>query len=393
MEIHLQGKPANEHISPVDPRLKTAFDLCIAKTGVNIEDFSRQTKTWSHDVNGRFENYKEDFYEIGNWTSSFFTGMALIAWQETEDENFLNQVLRLAPRYREKVFTRHLDTHHDLGFLASLYSVGLYKLTGDEQHREVGVRAAEVLSQRFNEKSNFLRAWGHLNTCEHNNLAIIDSLMNLPLLHWASRETNDRKYADFAVRHADMALKCFVRSDDSVNHAYRFNLETGQPLGAENFCGFSKESHWARGTTWAVYGFALSYTYTGDKKYLDASLRLARKFIEQLDELVVPVWDFSLPPEATRERDSSAAAIMVCGLQELAKHQAADAAMLQTKTALLHHLCSDDYLDFNPACRGILKKGQTGSGLGQARYSYTSWGDYFLMEALNRELRMNEPFW
>ena len=106
---------------------------------------------------------KEGFYEIGNWTSSFFSGMALIAWQETEDEYFLNQVMRLAPYYREKVFTRHLDTHHDLGFLYSLYSVALYKLTGDKQHREVGLRAAEMLSQRFNEKGDFIRAWGRMD--------------------------------------------------------------------------------------------------------------------------------------------------------------------------------------------------------------------------------------
>src|SRR5207248_10736119 len=63
------------------------------------------------------------FYDIGNWTSSFFTGMALIAWQETEDEYFLKQVQRLAVHYSEKVFTHNHQTHHDLGFLYSLYSV------------------------------------------------------------------------------------------------------------------------------------------------------------------------------------------------------------------------------------------------------------------------------
>ena len=91
---------------------------------------------------GNYFDFKEGFYEIGNWTSSFFTGMALLAWRETEDEYFLNQVLRLAPHYRDKVFARFMDTHHDLGFLYSLYSVALYKLTGDKAHREVGLRAA-----------------------------------------------------------------------------------------------------------------------------------------------------------------------------------------------------------------------------------------------------------
>jgi unsaturated chondroitin disaccharide hydrolase len=291
------------------------------------------------------------------------------------------------------VFKRHLNTHHDLGFLSSLYSVALHKLTADKEHLLVGLRAAEVLSQRFNEKAHFIRAWGHLNTNEHDNAAIVDCLMNLPLLFWASNESGNAKFREIAIKHADMALKHFIRPDGSVNHAYRFNLENGQPLGPDNFCGFSTESHWARGATWAVYGYALSYTYTHEQRYLDASLKVARKFINLLDEEVVPVWDFSLPAEATRERDASAAAIMVCGLQELDKHKAADPTMLKAKSSLLDRICSDDYLDSNPECRGVLKKGQTGNGLGKARHSYTSWGDYFLMEALSRELGASPTFW
>jgi unsaturated chondroitin disaccharide hydrolase len=182
--------------------------------------------------------------------------MALLAWQETEDEYFLKQALRLAPYYREKLFNRHLDTHHDLGFLASLYSVALYKLTGDKLHREVGLRAAELLSQRFNDTGNFIRAWGRMDEVESpvvggmlrtDNMAIIDCLMNLPLLYWAGKETGCRRYHDIAVRHADTTLKCFIRSDDSVAHAIRFDPETGQPVKLESYCGASADSYWARG--------------------------------------------------------------------------------------------------------------------------------------------------
>src|SRR5208282_2265934 len=206
-------------------RLNAALDLCIRKTRHNIQRLADEPKSAAWAVDGNYFDFKEDFYEIGNWTSSFFTGMALLAWQETEDEYFLNQVLRLAPHYREKVFTRYMDTHHDLGFLYSLYSVALYKLTGDKTHREVGLRAGKVLSQRFNEKGNFIRAWGRMDADDPAfpaNMAIIDCLMNLPLLYWASNESGDKKYHDIAVRHANMALKYFVRPDDSVCHAFRF---------------------------------------------------------------------------------------------------------------------------------------------------------------------------
>ena len=388
------GKIQTADESQKSEKVKTSFDLFVKKTRSNIKDYAdNPVTTWSNDAAGRFENYAEKFFEIGNWTSSFFTGMALLAWRETEDEFFLDQVLRLAPLYREKVFNHHLDTHHDLGFLYSLYSVALYKLTGEKEHREVALRAAEVLSQRFNPKGNFIRAWGHMNTNEQDNMAIIDCLMNLPLLHWATNESGDKKFRDIAIRHADMALKCFIRPDGSVNHAYRFDLKTGQPLGADNYCGFSKDSYWARGTTWATYGFALSYRYTSDARYLKASVDLAKSFIARLDDEVVPFWDFHLSPADNPERDASAAAIMVCGLQELEKHQAAETAMLQIKSALLAKICTDDYLNSDADCRGVLKKCQIGNVPGKMGYSYTSWGDYFLMEALGRELNTAETFW
>src|SRR5690349_76411 len=207
-------------------RLQRAFDLLVGKTRRNIKDLANEPKTWSWALGGDYSKYKEGFFEIGNWTTSFFTGMALLAWEETEDEYFLDQTLRLAPAYREKAMVRFLDMHHDAGFLYMLYSVALYKLTGDKAHREVGLAAASALYQRFNHKGGYIRAWGRLDEPagqlldgrRTDNMAIIDCLMNLPLLFWASLETGDRKYHDAAVRQADTTLKCFVRADDSVCH-------------------------------------------------------------------------------------------------------------------------------------------------------------------------------
>jgi unsaturated chondroitin disaccharide hydrolase len=178
-----------------------------------------------------------------------------------------------------------------------------------------------------------------------------------------------------------MCLKCFVRPDDSTNNIYRFDPKTWQPLGDPN------NTYWARGATWAIYGFALSYGYTRQEKYLEAAVRLARKFIANLDEEIVPWNDFHEAPHPNRVRDASAGAVAVCGFQELAKHGAADAEILRAKNALLDRLCSDDYLDFNDACCGVQKRGQGGKS------GYTSWGDYYLMEALSRELKGEETFW
>ena len=133
-----------------------------------------------------------------------------------------------------------MDTHHDLGFLYSLYSAALYKLTDDKEHRQVGLRAVELLAQRFNPQGNFIRAWGRMDEIESpigdgrmrtDDMAIIDSLMNLPLLYWAGNETGEARFREIATRHADMCLKCFVRPDYSTNNIYRFDPNTWQPLG------------------------------------------------------------------------------------------------------------------------------------------------------------------
>jgi unsaturated chondroitin disaccharide hydrolase len=368
-------------------RRQKAFDLCVRKTRSNIKRLADEPKSAAWAEDGNFFEFKEGFFDIGNWTSSFFTGMALIAWEEAEDEYFLNQVLRLAPFYTEKVFAQHRNTHHDLGFLYSLFSVAIYKLTRDVAHRQTALRAAALLAARFNEKGNFIRAWGHMDTSEHDNLAIIDSLMNLPLLFWAARETGQKRYLDIAIRHANTVLKYFVRPDYSVCHAYRFDLKTGKPIGPEDFSGRGPDCYWARGAAWAIYGFALSYGYTGNEEYRRAAVNLAKAFIAQLDSEIVPLWEFRLPPNVPRIRDSSAAAIAVCGFQELAKHDITEPALALAKEALLSRLCVGDYLNSDEDCPGILK-----NAYGEKR-AYSSWGDYFLMEALARDLFAFESYW
>jgi unsaturated chondroitin disaccharide hydrolase len=367
--------------------LRRAFDLCVRKTRRNIRDLADNPGSWAWAMDGDYARFPEGFFEIGNWTSSFFTGMALMAWRQTGDHGFLDQVLRLSVAYREKACRRFLDMHHDAGFLYTLYSVALFKLTGDPGHREVGIAAADALLQRFNPTGGFIRAWGRLDTDEHANMAIIDCMMNLPLLQWAGRETGDPKYHDAAVRQAETTLRCFVRPDDSVCHAYRFDLKSGAPLGPDNYCGSSADSYWARGAAWAIYGFALSYKHTGDARYLEAARRIARKFISMLDEDLVPVWDFRLPSGDAKVRDASALAIAVCGLKELASLCGNDPQSAFPVRRMLLRLCATGSLDDNENCRGVLR-----CAYGN-KEAFSSWGDYFLMEALARELHGFEPWW
>ena len=228
MTSHLATAP----VSTMDPQIRRAFDLCAAKTRANIKMLADQPTSWAFAVNGSYSDWYEGFFEIGNWTTSFFTGMALLAWRETEDEHFIQQVSRLDPHYQAKVGEHSADTMHDLGFLYSLYSVAIYKLTGDPRQRELGIKAAQVMADRFVPEGGYIRAWGRMDEpdTDYAGLAIIDCMMNLPLLHWASGETGDGRIKEIAIRHSEMTLAKFIREDDSVYHAFRFDA-SGRPVG------------------------------------------------------------------------------------------------------------------------------------------------------------------
>lgn len=374
--------------------LKNAFDICSEKILINLPELADSGRTWAFDKDGVYENWNEAFSEIGNWTTGFFTGMGLLAWMHTQDGAFLGAVKRMEPLFQRKVAEGAADTMHDLGFLFSPYAVALFKLTGDPGARELGLKAAEVLAGRFIPEGGYMRAWGRMDETgtDYDGLAIIDCMMNLPLLYWASEVSGDPRFQEMAVRHSNTTLKHFIREDGSVYHSFRFRPD-GMPQGPDNFCGRAVESHWARGAAWAMYGFAVGYRHTKDIHFLQASLRVTRKWISLLDNEIVPVWDFQLGKGEEKLRDSSAAAIAVCAIQELDALGHADEEMRDTKDALLARLCSDDYFDASPNVRGVLKKGEVGDGVGKAKYAYTSWGDYFLMESLARELGLKVAWW
>jgi hypothetical protein len=78
----------------------SAFETLIMKTRRNIADMVKQPTTWSWNADGDYSKWQEGFFEIVNWTNSFFTGMALIAWNETEDEQFIRALLELEPLHQ-----------------------------------------------------------------------------------------------------------------------------------------------------------------------------------------------------------------------------------------------------------------------------------------------------
>lgn len=374
---------------------REVFEICLKKLENTMRDMPRSLPEYyacsTGDYFQKYETAPHDFMSTETWQPSFFTGQAILAYEVTKDEKYLRWLERFSDIYRDKVYAHSEQTMHDLGFLYILYSVGLYSLTGKEEYKAVSLKAADELAKRFNIKGAFIRAWGSAGDQgdERAGVAIIDCMMNLSLLFWASEVTGNPFYRDAASAHADMAMKYFVREDGSVFHAYRFDPKTGRAEGGANFCGYDRDSSWARGAAWAIYGFVNCYTHTRDEKYLDMSVKVCRKFIDSVkaeDEgEVIPVWDFRLPREKEQAKDTSAAAIAACAVCEILKYRQ-DEILGKYLDDVTEELMKDKYFDSSIQIPGMLRES---NGL----HHYTLFGDYYFMELLAKRAYHLIPLW
>ncbi|MCM3626587.1 glycoside hydrolase family 88 protein [Paenibacillus glycanilyticus] len=255
------------------------------------------------------------------WTAGFWPGLLWLLHEGAGDANLpFRQIAEECELKLDEVLDGYDRLDHDIGFMWTLTSVINYKLNGGEASRRRALKAANYLMGRFNLKGNFIRAWNPWSEGEDNSgWAIIDCAMNVPLLHWAARETGDSRYIHLAEAHMDTVLKHFIRKDGSVRHIVRFDPQSGEVAEYIGGQGFGPESAWSRGTAWAVYGLTLAAKHTDRQEFLDAAKQVSHFFLSQLPEDSVPVWDFRAPEETKWLRDSSAGACAACGLLLLAE--------------------------------------------------------------------------
>ena len=321
------------------------------------------------------------------WTTSFWTGMLWLAHDLTGDERYLSAALSHVDSYVERVRRGiDLDTH-DLGFLYTLSCVTAWRRVGDERARTSALAAADHLLARVLEPAGIIQAWGGLNDPRQRGRTIIDSLMNTPLLFWASEVTGDERYAAAARRHTDQLREHIIRPDNTTFHTFYWDPVTGEPLRGETEQGNADDSCWARGQAWGIYGFSLNYRYTGDPSYLAAAQQCADYFLAHLPADGVAYWDLVFSDGSTEERDSSAAAIAVCGLVELAR-QLPDGDRADTYRAaagrILASLIANYSTGGNTGANALLRHGVYDKPKGVGVNEGTLWGDYFYLEALTR---------
>ena len=347
-------------------------------------------------------NSEHNFYppsDTVEWTTGFCTGEYWLAWEHTRDDAFKTAALRQVDSFLTRI-ERKIDVdHHDMGFLYTPSCVAAYKLTGSETGRRAALLAADQLCSRFREKGQFIQAWGPNNAADNYRL-IIDCLLNLPLLYWASEVTGDAKYADIAHRHITTCLANSFRPDGSTYHTFFMNPD-GTPSHGATCQGYRDDSFWARGQAWGVYGSVLSYRYTRNPEYLDTFRRALEFYLTRLPDDLVPYWDMIFTSGSEEPRDSSSAAIVACGLLEAVKWVGAEEGAGYEKLArqmlaslVQHYAVTDRKPGGGQLLHGTYsKKSPYNTCTPEGVDECTSWGDYFYMEALTRLTKDWQLYW
>lgn len=320
--------------------------------------------------------------DIAWWTNGFWGGMMWLMYNATGVDDYKITAER-SEELLDNAFDDFFGLHHDVGFMWHLTAGANYRLTGSKQAFKRNILAAGLLASRYNVDGKFIRAW---NSEGSEGWTIIDCMMNIPLLYWASDEVGDERFKRIAMHHADMTMRDHIRADGSVNHIVEHNTETGEMVRVYAGQGVSETSCWSRGLAWAVYGSILSYIHTGKEEYREAAIKTANYFIVNCAETgYLPLVDFRAPEEPVLY-DSTAGACAACGMLELAKYVSDAEAKMYTKNAVkilkaIDERCCD-YSEDTDSLVGMgtefyPKKGET-----KGIHIPIIYGDFFFVEAM-----------
>ena len=332
-------------------------------------------------VNGVHDNRVER--EPDWWTNGFWGGLMWLMYVGTKNDEYKKTADR-AEELMDEAFKNFEKLHHDVGFMWHIMSGASYRLTGNEGSKTRNLYAAASLSSRFHFIGQFIQAWNNWGEESHSGWTIIDCMMNIPLLYWASAEIGDPRFKQIAIAHADMTMRDHIRPDGSVKHIVSHDAETGEMI--ENFAGqgYAVDSSWSRGQAWALYGFVLSYIHTKDRKYLDTAKKVAHYFIANVCSTnYLPLVDFRSPDEPVKY-DSTAGACAACGLIELAKNVPEHEKKIYINAAInILKAMEAEFCNWEDNEDSIL---QMGTEAYNSKESGTHipiiYGDYFFVEAI-----------
>jgi len=382
-----------------DPIKYSEFDLPRAKVEGALNEAYKKIDKLIEQVGYRFpreystNNVYKTVDNVAGWGNGFWSGILWHAYELTGNEKYKETVLGQIPSFTKRISEKIGVNHHDMGFLFSLSCVAAYKLTGNEEAKAAALMAADHLITRYRERGGFIQAWGNVNDPKDNRL-IIDCLLNIPLLYWASEVTGDPKYDKIAWTHFNTTIGVCCRPDASTYHTYYFDPETGAPVKGVTHQGAFDESAWARGQSWGVYGPMLTRTYKESDGAMQVFKATSAYFLNNLPSDYIPYWDLCFKDGSTEPRDTSSAAIACCGMLEAIKHMANDDPLRELYKNAVNRIMNaliDGYTSKDvPESNGLLLHQTYALPQGIGIDEHNIWGDYFYMEALHR---LVEPDW
>lgn len=265
-----------------------------------------------------FEKGKNTSSDSRWWCSGFFPGSLWYIYENTGDK----EILKYAQLYTNRIEREKYTTdNHDVGFmLYSSFGNGL-RLTGNKQYNEVLLTGAKSLATRYKNSVGLIRSWNH-NTDKWQYPVIIDNLMNLELLIWAGKYTNDSTFIKIVTSHADKTIENHFRKDYSSYHVVSYDTITGMPHLKQTHQGYSDDSSWSRGQAWGLYGYTYLYRELKNERYLEQAKNIANYIISHpnMPKDYIPYWDFNTPDIPNAPRDASAGAVIASALIELSDY-------------------------------------------------------------------------
>lgn len=336
---------------------------------------------------GMYDDLMQD--RSTQWTNGFWGGLMWLMYQGTKEEIF-KQAARKNEELLDNALSQYDKLDHDVGFLWHITAGVDYRLTGNDKSRQRAMYAASILASRFNYAGRFIRAW---NGADNQGWVIIDCMMNIPLLYWASSEVNDERFMYIAMAHADSTMQNHVRADGSVNHILVYDHVNGGVLKALGGQGYDENSAWSRGQAWGIYGFVLSYIHTGKVEYLDTAKRIANFFIASVCDDYLPKSDLRAPKEPVIY-DTTAGAIAACGMLEIAKCLDEDHGRIYRDAALKMLMTMEQtFCNWNPQKDSILQMGSEAYHVKGEPHKAIIYGDYYFIEAIYKLKELGPLFW
>ena len=373
-----------------EEKLNKAIADCLCKVDKNIAKLGELFPTPAT-FNNAYQPMKNT-----EWTNGFWTGILWLCYELTNDMKYRNLAEKNVESFLERIENNIEVEHHDLGFLYSISCVSAYKLTGNEKAKKAGILAADKLISRYQEKGQFIQAWGELGAKDNYRL-IVDCLLNIPLLHWASSVTGDEKYREIAKKHYISTINNAIREDASAFHTFYFDPETGLPSHGKTRQGYSDDSSWARGQSWLVYGIALNHAYVENEDNIELFECITNYFLNRLPKDFVSYWDLIFGDGSGQSKDSSATAIAVCGMNLMDKYlPETNRCKLIYKYAahsMLESLIDNYTDDLTDGIQALINEGVYSWHSGKGVNEGNIWGDYFYLEALVRFKKNWKMYW